>query len=142
MDVIKLLECKNRWLLSLFNYSERFYLQVQCGDFELIGQYERHRHRIDKSLSTCDELIYKNRTQLLELKKDPRSSKHIENLVEYQKRMIEKIFKVNENIIKYIEIKKLELCGELTKSDQQKKTLGKFRSTWVPTSGTGLDGQL
>src|SRR5688572_11443878 len=120
MDVLNLVKNKNRRLLDLLEFSQKFLLELQAGDLSTLEQFERKSAKFSKILAAFDHLINQHIDEIHLLKKDRRHSERLLAQLDLQKKTLYTLLTLNNKIIESLEVKKAGLSNELSKSDQQK----------------------
>jgi len=142
MNVLKLLQSKNRCLEKFLKYSEEFLSQAEMGDLSSINEFQNRREGALKAVLLFDRKI----TEIIEeLSSDEKTNTLIESVKQAlaaKDELIQSILITDQKIIAKIEEEKERLLKELSTSDKSMQMVKKFKSKWISESGEKLDGKL
>lgn len=142
MEVISLLQNKNRCLQKFLRISLEFSNRAEQGDLENLAEFEREREITLKAIDLFDRKISENVVMLSDDDRTPELIEMVKNALSAKEDMIHRILEVDLKIISIIEKEKSRLLQELTHDKKNKDTLSKFKSKWVAESGEGFDTKL
>jgi hypothetical protein len=142
MEVLKLLDSKNRCLNKFLKYSETFLMEAQAGNLTEIDRFQNQREAIIKALQLYDRKISEETLKLSSLERTPALIASAQQAFLLREKIIEAILKIDQNIMAEIEKEKNRLIQELSDSDKNHHLVMKFKSKWVSEPGETLDGQI
>lgn len=139
MDVLGLLQSKNRCLNRFLKITERF---LSAKDLSALPAFEQERESILKALDLYDRKITGVVMGLTDLERTPELSKQVEDALETKHFLVNQILALDEKIIARIEDEKSRLVREMNQTQKTRDTVNKFKSAWIPDSGDGIDETL
>ncbi len=142
MDVLKLLQSKNRCLQKFLKCSEDFLAFSESGDLTYIHKFQKQRNSIVKALLLYDIKISEIVKTLSENQKTTSLIDSIKKILIDKEDLVQTILITDQRIIVQIEKEKSRLLKELSTSDKSSQQVKKFRSKWISESGEKLDGKL
>ena len=142
MEILKLLESKNRCLEKFLNDSENFLASTEKGDVSVLQELHNRRETIIKAIQLYDRKI----TELIqEMPPGEKTTLLIDSVRKVSlahDHIIQAIIVADQKIALKIEEEKKRLLEELSASDRKKQLTSKFKSKWITESGDQLDGTL
>lgn len=142
MEVIKLIESKNRCLEKYLLLTSQLLEDLEKNDYSTLNTIEVQRESVLKALDLYDRRI---NDELKNLSPDQKNSDLITqvNLLEQTRtQLIQDILDQDKKIISLIELEKIRLLKESNESEKSSQILKKFKSSWVPEPGEKLDGTV
>ncbi len=143
MDVLALLRSKNR-CLERFLEASREFLVVHGNDPDLgmLPDLQKSRESALKAIGLFDQKLEETVNLLPEVSRSDELIQAVRNELARKDAIVEQILKVDLELISRIEAAKNAILRDLSSEKRSRDTLGKFKSTWVPSSGEGLDETL
>jgi vacuolar-type H+-ATPase subunit I/STV1 len=155
MDVIKMLQSKNRCLQKLIDLSDRFLGDSSIHDASAVAQtdfqakfqerldaFVRERESILKVLDLYDGKVTEAIEALTPSQRTPELISQVEQVLQEKDRLIQTIIAKDDQLTLRIEARKTKLQEDLLSSRKSRDLAGKFKSTWVNEPGEGLDTTL
>ena len=142
MDVVGLLESKNRCLRRFLELSSEFLLATDQGNFSGLEAFHTKRDATLKTLELYDKKIALEIPRIPTQAERTAAANRVRQILEERDQIVAKILNTDERIICRIEQEKARIAAELASSRKNKTHLNKFRSQWVPESGEELDKKL
>jgi hypothetical protein len=142
MDVLGLLQSKNRCLQRFLTLSEDFFSTIQNGDLSTLEMFQTRRESTIKALDLYDRKITEVISQLLPTERTQALIDGVTRVLEEKDRLIHRILAADEKIILKIEDEKNRVQRELSSSQKSRDMLKRFKSSWVPESGEEIDRNL
>jgi hypothetical protein len=142
MEVLNLLQSKNRCLGKFLSCSETFLAQVRTGDLSQLEPFQNQRDSILKALDLYDRKISELIEKLSPQEKTPQFISSVKQIIARDSSLFQSILQIDEQIVTEIEKEKARLTQELSASDKNNQMVKKFKSTWVAESGEMLDGKI
>ncbi len=142
MDIIGLLESKNRCLEKYLRASKDFLEAPQDDELSGIDALHKKRDAILKTLELYDRKISELVVHVTSEDRTPELSDRVRAALERKEVLVAEILKTDALLVDLIEDAKLKITAEIGRSRKSKAVLSKFKSTWVPESGEGLDEKL
>jgi len=139
MDVNGLLQNKKRCLRRFLEVSERFLAEAEQGSLSGLGQFDRERESVLKTLALIDRQMTEAVRALPLASRTPALSKTVQSSLDEEAFLVESISKVDNRIVGCIESEKQRLLRELATSRKSQEIAGRFKSTWIAEAGEGLD---
>lgn len=142
MDVVSLLESKNRCLSRFLQISEEFLLAADQGDFSSLELFHQRRDQALKTIELYDRKIALVTERVPTPKERAAAAEQIRKILEIRDDIVREILNTDERISARIEQEKTRITQELASSRQNQSKIGKFRSQWISESGEELDKKL
>jgi hypothetical protein len=142
MEVVKILESKNRCLKKFLTYSQEFLRSAESGDFSTIQKLQDHRESVIKALQLFDRKITSTIQALRPEERTPELMRSVKAIITIEGELLQSIIETDQQIVSQIEEEKARLLKELSSSDKTAQMVKKFKSTWVSEPGEKLDGKL
>lgn len=142
MEVVKLLESKNRCLKRFLRVSADFLPCAELGDFSTLDGFELHRESSIKALELYDAKISETVHSLLPEQKTQALIFEIEARLREKEAIVSQIIELDQKIMRCIDAEKSRVGRELTQSRKSGEMVKKFKSAWVPEAGEELDRKL
>lgn len=142
MDVLSLLENKNRSLERFLASSEEFFPLAEKGDFTSLEAFHSRREAILRTLDLCDRKIAEVIALMPASERNPSLIQSVERALADKEAIIHKILAIDDKIMQKIEDEKNKVLKELNASQKNSAMMKKFKSNWVAESGEGLDQKL
>lgn len=142
MDVIRLLNSKNRCLERFLTVSDEFLTLVEAGDFSKVEQFHKQRDRILRGFDLYDRKLSECIEKLPKLERTSELSRKAEQALAIKDALVRKIAAIDAQIIEKIEQEKTRLTKEMSASQRTNAAMKKFKSNWVQESGEELDETL
>lgn len=142
MDVLTLMQSKNRCLQRLLDISTTFLVASEKGDFSGLDDFELQRNAIIQALDLYDRKIAEVVAKLSAADRTPPLLSKIEETLAEKNRLIQSILTLDDRIIQAIEREKSRIQTELANSRKSQALMNKFKSSWVAESGEELDSTL
>ena len=142
MDVLKLLQSKNRCLLNFLNQSKKFLAAAETGSLSGLQDFQNYRDATLKTLDLYDRKITDSISMLSISEKTAPFIRSVKDTQELKEELIRSILKTDQEIIEKIKEEKSRLLMELSASNKNNQMVKKFKSTWISESGEKLDGKL
>lgn len=142
MEVLPLLRSKNRCLERFLKLSEDFVSQIEQFGFTGLDEFHQKRDKIIQALEMYDRKISQVVQMLRDDKKTEQLKKTIERNLARKDELIRQIVKVDQTIIVRVEAERTRVQEEILESRKSSEQLSKFKSSWIPQSGEGLDKKL
>ncbi len=142
MDVIALLQAKNRRLERFRDLSMEFAASAETGDLSRLEDFERRR---DKTFRAIEFFDVKISEVIAGLASEQRTSRLIEQVRQEMTKnegLVREILLADQRVIVSIETEKLRITQEVNSSRKHREVVSKFKSTWVTESGEELDQKL
>ncbi|MEK6578624.1 MAG: flagellar protein FliT [Bdellovibrionota bacterium] len=142
MDVISLLKSKNRCLEKFIEISIQFFNETQTGDFSQLDRFESQRSATLKAFDLLQRKVHESTDALKEIRNNATLAIALQQEMAIKARLIQKILELDEKIILALNVEKSRVQIDLNSSHKNKETVMKFKSTWMPESGEGIDEKL
>ncbi|OFZ71986.1 MAG: hypothetical protein A3K03_12000 [Bdellovibrionales bacterium RIFOXYD1_FULL_44_7] len=142
MRIIALVRSKNKFLERFLKVSEEFLRPAALGDLSGVEAFSLSRDKMIKVMDMYDRRIEKECSELSVEQKNQELIVSLGVELDRKDNLIQKIAKVDAEIMQIIEQTKTDLTKELTQLQKSKETIGKFKSTWVSHSGEEIDQKL
>jgi hypothetical protein len=144
MEIVRLLESKNRCLKRFLELTEAFLVSARAGDLTDLESFQTRREAILKTLSLYDQRITELVSSLEHVDRSSELVESVERALLEKDRLVHLIVATDDRIIELIEQERQRIALELTQSQKSHSTLKKFKSSWAPGSGSGsgLDEKL
>lgn len=145
MDVVTLLQSRNRCLQRFLRITGEFRDTFARGDFSALEPFHLRRARIIQALELYDQRISSFVHHLrahATLEEREVTVRQIEPILEARERLIAEILKVDQTVINLLDMEKSRLSNEAGVTRKIKSHLNKFKSAWVIEAGDGLDRTL
>ncbi len=142
MGVLSLIRSKNRCVQRFLDLTEEFCFLAEGDRLERLEEFTAQRDAAIRAMELFDRKINEAVAGLTAQEKTPELVSAILGLIEQRDRMIERIQELDRQLIGRIEAHQASLMKELADARKSKQTLNKFKSTWVPESGEGLDHKI
>lgn len=142
MDVLTILRSKNRCLERFLELSLSFAREMDKDDLSGLAQFQERREDIIKALDLYDRKITEAVSLLPLIERTPELIQAVESALTRKDELVHKILEEDLKIISRIEDTKNNTLREMGSTRKTKEIVGKFKSTWVPESGEGLDKKL
>src|SRR5262245_37766983 len=124
MEVVKVLESKNRCLQRLLDLSVRF---LQEGNFDGIGDFVSKRDSILKALDLYDRKISEVISRIPFTDRTPALIAAVQATLSEKDRIIQAIILKDNEITNQIEERKKKLQEEMVASRKSREVVGKFK---------------
>jgi hypothetical protein len=147
MDVIKVLQSKNRCLEKLLDLSDAF-LAKESGEHLSenfngdLDTFIRERDSILKVLDLYDRKVTEAIRALPLSERTPELISNVQMVLNEKDRLIQSIILKDNELTLRIEERKKKLQDDLIASRKSHELAGKFKSTWVNEPGEGFDTTL
>jgi hypothetical protein len=143
MDVIKVLQSKNRCLGKLLELSVAF-LKKECTEHfhEELENFIRDRDAILKVLDLYDRKVTEAVRALPLVERTPELISEVQLALNEKDRLIQSIILKDNEVTARIEERKRKLQEDLIATRRSHELAGKFKSTWVNEPGEGFDKTL
>ena len=143
MEVLALLRSKNRCLERFLGIT-RDYLATSSQDADCSGltDLQNRRESTLKAVSLYDRKIEEAAIMLRDSDRTPTLIEGVKAELERKDALVAEILKIDLELISLIEQAKNSLLRSLSAEKKALDTLGKFKSTWMPPAGEGLDETL
>lgn len=142
MDVVSLLESKNRCLHRFLGLSADFLLSADGGDFSRLEAFHKRRESTIKALELYDREVSSAIASLPASADRHAMADRIRAILDERDRIVREILNTDERIIARVEQEKARIAGELASSRKNQANINKFRSQWIPEAGEELDRKL
>jgi hypothetical protein len=142
MDVVTLLRSKNRCLERFLELSEDFLRPAEQGDLSALPSFEARREATLKAYQLFDRKASEAISALTPADRTPELVEAVSAALRRKEELVHRILDVDLRIISRIEQAKNDLLKELALSRRNQAAVGRFKSTWMPESGEGLDEKL
>jgi hypothetical protein len=142
MEVLKLMQSRNRCLVKFQECTLAFLKEAQAGNFSQIESFQKNRDYLIKAFQLYDRKL----TSVIELLprgyRTPLLLQEVSNENARSEYLIKNIFKLDQEVITLINEEKSKLQNELFESDRNHNQVNKFKSHWVSEAGEILDGKI
>lgn len=142
MDVLTLLQSKNRCLKKFLDLSADFLKSAEAGDFRELSSFETRRESTIKALELYDRKISEIVELLGPTDRTPELASQVQRELNLKESLIHEILAVDLKIIGKIEEEKNRILREVASTRKSKEAMSKFKSTWTKASGDELDEKL
>jgi len=137
--VIGLLQSKKRCLRRFLEVSEQFAVKAEQGDLSGLASLEVRRERSIKTLGLIDRKITETVRALAPEARTRALSQAVRHELDDEVYLVQSILSADNRIMNCIEVEKQRLAREMASNRKSHDAAGRFRSTWVPEAGEGLD---
>ena len=141
-DVLRLVDSKTRCLQRFLELTKRFLSTAENGDFSGLNAFEIGREAIVKALGMYDRKVNENVIRIPLADRNPTLSHAVQARLNEQGRLLKEIIKIDQHVMVCIEREKNRVQQELINSQKRHELAGRFKSSWMPESGEGLDQKL
>ena len=144
MEVLSLLQSENRCLEKLLSFSRQFLVCSQKREWSGLDDFDSKRQVFFKTLDLLDRKIteaaesLKNRSAILPLD----VSESLQKELELRRDVIDRIIEVDAALIAELEKESKATSGDVASSRKNKDLVSKFKSSWLPQSGSEMDNQV
>jgi hypothetical protein len=143
MDVIKVLQSKNRCLEKLLELSIAFLAKENSEQYhEELDSFIRERDSILKVLDLYDRKVTEVIRALPLSGRTPELISNVQAVLNEKDRLIQSIILKDNELTQRIEERKRKLQEDMIASRKSHELAGKFKSTWVSEPGEGFDTTL
>lgn len=142
MDVLGLLQSKNRCLKKFLELSAEFLKSAEKGDLSALSDFESRRDAIVRVLELFDRRIAEAIQRLPAAERSDMLIAAIHRELEAKNTLVQSILSVDEKIMMSIEREKDRIAQDIASSEKGKNMVKKFKSSWVPESGEEFDAKL
>jgi hypothetical protein len=139
MDVIGLLQSKKRCLRRLLEVSERFLTDAERGDLSELEAFEARRGNVIRTLELIDRHITQTVRAIPLEARTADLSRAVELRLGEERELLHAIMRLDGRILTCIESEKQRLQQQILATRRSHEIAGRFKSTWMPESGEGLD---
>lgn len=143
MEVTSLTKAKNRCLQRLLDRAREFVAATAVGGHATLEArlpaYERDREALLKTLDLFDRKLTAAVAALTPAERTETLLTSLRRDLEVAQSLIQGVLLKDEEVFGRIQSARDELLRELAVSERNKVMASKFKSTWVPESGEGLD---
>jgi hypothetical protein len=144
-DVLQLLKSKNRCLKRFLRLSEEFLGAAADGSdawMNLLGLFESRRDAAIRNIELHDRKIAQAVDAMPAGERAPELVEAVRAELAAREALVREIVAVDLKIMAGIEEARSRLMREMAGSRVARDRLARFKSTWVPESGEGLDEKL
>lgn len=142
MDVLKLLQSKNRCLKKFYNLSAEFLVFAEKKEFAGLDSFQAQRESIIKALELYDRKIAEEVAKLDQNCRTPGLVREVEMSLTERDVLVYDIIKIDSQIMNHIEEEKKNIQAEISANKKNQQTVSKFKSEWVNQSGEEFDSKL
>ena len=142
MSLIGLLRSKNRYLEKFREISREFEQQADAGDFGGLERFQETRDKYLNAIARFDKQIETTVSAMPESERTDDLKKKVSILMLDRENLVHEILAIDLRLMGRIETEKSRILRELTGTRKSKETLGKFKSSWMTSSGEELDTKL
>lgn len=142
MDVVSLLESKNRCLRRFREVSADFLDAARSGDLTGLENFHLKRDAILRSLELYDRKINETISLIPTQEEKRKLAPRVQKALDTRDALVLSILQTDEEIIRKVEEEKARIQEELAVSRKSQQTIAKFKSTWVAESGEEIDRKL
>ena len=142
MEILNLLQTKNRYLHRFHEVTLDFQKQADVGQFEALEVFQNERDLILKILNLYDRKITEAVGSLPQMERTTNLSDEVERLLNEKNELVHRIILADEKIMTKISEEKAKLTKEISSTEKSKTLVKKFKSSWVAGSGEELDKKL
>jgi hypothetical protein len=142
MDVLGLLQSKKKCLRRFLTVSETFLASAEQGDLSSLESFELQREAVIKALGMYDRKITEAVRAMPMEARTPALSQYVQRDLDDEAYLVQTILKTDNRIVACIEREKERLSKEMAANRKNNELTGRFKSTWVPESGEGLDKKV
>jgi NhaP-type Na+/H+ and K+/H+ antiporter len=142
MEVLSLLENKNRCLQRFLEVSTHFLGEAQAGDFAHLISFQSKRARILKTIELYDRKIDESAALARVTRPDETTIASIRALIQQSETLVAEILRQDDQILLTIEKQKNQLIADLQSTAKSQSQIARFKSHWVPPAGEELDEKL
>lgn len=142
MDVIGLLQSKHRCLRRFLQVSEQFLAEIDRGDPSALAgleDFESRRETVIRTLGLIDKRITDVVRALPATSRSSTLSEAIQGSLDEEAALVQSILSTDNRIMARIEREKEHISKNLAAARKQHEIAGRFKSTWMPEAGDGLD---
>jgi hypothetical protein len=139
MDVVKVLQSKNRCLKRLLELSDRF---LTDGNLDQLAPFIAERDAIIKVLDLYDRKVTEAIRAIPLAERTPELVADVQMVLAEKDRLIQTIIAKDNELTLRIEERKRKLQEEMAATRKNHDMVGKFKSTWVAEAGEELDKTL
>lgn len=143
MDVLSLLQSKNRCLKRFLDLSMEFIEQAEkIGVMPDLQSFHLRRDATLRAIDLYDRKISQVVIALPQVDRTPELVKNVELALDSKNRLVHLILTADEKIMSKIEEEKARIQRDVSSSQKAKDAMKKFKSTWVNEAGEELDETL
>jgi hypothetical protein len=142
MDVLVLLESKNRCLQRFLSASSQFLANSGKGDFSGLDAFQRQRDMTIQALELYDRKIATLISNLSPTSRTPELIERVTQTLSAKEKLLKDILSIDTQILICIEAEKTRISREIAGTRKNTELVGKFKSTWVSEAGEELDTNL
>jgi len=144
MDVLGLLRSKNRCLRNFLQASTAFLDEAErSGQLPDIVALETRRDAILKAIDLYDRKINEAVCLLgTGANHAPELVEAVKAALEEKTALIHRILQLDDRLLELIDAEKNKVLKDLSFAHKQAEVSKKFKSTWVPEPGEGIDEKL
>jgi hypothetical protein len=145
MDVVTLLQSRNRCLQRFLKITEEFRASVENDDFSGLELFLSRRDAVLKTLYLYDRKITSIVNDLklhTSLAGRQAVAERISPVLEAREFIIQQIIRVDQQIMLKLDSEKTRISNETGSTRKIKTNLSKFKSAWVSAGGEELDKTL
>jgi hypothetical protein len=139
MDVVSLLQNKNKCLRGFLELSAEYVGIAESGDLSGIDAFSRKRDRMMSIIMMHDRKIVEATLALGAEERSPSLIQSLNLLMQQEQEILAFILAADERITACIENEKNRILRDLAAAEKSKDMAGKFKSGWMPSAGEGLD---
>ena len=142
MDVIRLLNSKNRCLRKFLGLSREYLARFEKEGYGQLERFHKSRDRIIRALDLYDRKIAECIALIPTLTERQAMADQIRPILAERESIVREILSVDEAIILGIEKERQRIAEELGVSRKGIDALGRYKSGWIADSGEGIDTKL
>jgi hypothetical protein len=156
MDVIGLLQSKRRCLRRFLEISQGFLAELDGAEdsgagaattslspaLDGLGEFESRREAAIKTLGMIDKRITEVVRAMPTESRTAELSRAVQDGLDEEARLVQSILATDNRIMTHIERAKRRLTQDMAQTRRSHALTGRFKSTWVPEPGEGLDQEI
>ena len=142
MDVLGLLQTKNRCLSRFITLTEKFLETSENGDLSSLAEFEENREAVVKTVQLFDRKITEAVNLLRPQDRTPELISSVRRSIAQTDALLATVISTDSRVLTRITEEKNRILRDLSSSEKNKSMVNKFRSGWVPESGAEIDKKL
>lgn len=147
-EIIRLFQAKNRGLQRLLELGTKFLARWDAAEQtaesrgEALTRFQARRDSAFRALEHCDRRIGAALAALPNEARTPKMLEESRRALAAKDRLLQALIARDQEIMTRLESEKGRVLEELVDARRGQSLVSKFKSTWVPDSGEGLDQKL
>lgn len=140
--IARLLDSRNKCLQKILELSRGFAAEAEGGSFASLPLFEKKRASLFRALELHEKKLTALISALTPAQRTPDLIARARTATQLHSTLVAQVTSVDNRIMELIEREKQAVQEAVSISRKHKAVTHKFKSTWMPESGEGLDQKL